>query len=68
MNEMDFQIPNTLNFRLFRERMQQIEVKLEEVKAGRAQEYLSPLAQLQDNMRIRTQVAGTFQLNCLLAC
>ncbi|XP_064622491.1 breast cancer metastasis-suppressor 1-like protein [Lineus longissimus] len=47
-----------LKDQLFRERMQQIEAKLEEVKAGRAQEYLNPLAQLQENMRVRTQVAG----------
>ncbi|XP_062570222.1 breast cancer metastasis-suppressor 1-like protein [Saccostrea cucullata] len=43
---------------LYKERMGQIEHKLEEVKAGRALEYLSPLAQLQENMRIRTEVAG----------
>jgi len=28
------------------------------VKTGRAPEYLNPLAQLQESMRIRTQVAG----------
>ena len=44
--------------RLCRERLAQVEAKLQEVKAGRAPEYLNPLAQLQENMRIRTQVAG----------
>jgi breast cancer metastasis-suppressor 1-like protein len=44
---------------LFKERRQQVEAKLEEVKLGKAAEYIQPLAQLQDNMRIRTQVAGT---------
>lgn len=35
-----------------------MEEKLEEVKAGRAIEYLNPLAELEEDMRIRTQVAG----------
>ena len=48
------------SFRLYLERIAQIEAKLAEVKAGRAPEYLNPLAQLQESMRIRTQVAGMF--------
>ena len=44
--------------RLYYERLTQVEAKLQEVRAGRANEYLSPLAQLQDDMRVRTQVAG----------
>ncbi|KAK3597393.1 hypothetical protein CHS0354_040118 [Potamilus streckersoni] len=43
---------------LHRERLNQIEMKLEEVKAGKAAEYLNPLADLQEHMKIRTQVAG----------
>ncbi|KAL3873449.1 hypothetical protein ACJMK2_036565 [Sinanodonta woodiana] len=43
---------------LYRERLSQVEMKLEEVKAGKALEYLNPLADLQENMKIRTQVAG----------
>lgn len=35
-----------------------VDHKLEEVRAGRAAEYLNPLSQLQENMRIRTEVAG----------
>jgi breast cancer metastasis-suppressor 1-like protein len=49
---------NVTGFRLYIERFAQVEAKLEEVKAGKALEYLNPLAQLQENMRIRTQVAG----------
>lgn len=45
--------------RLYKERMGQYEAKLEEVKAGKALEYLNPLAELQDNLKIRIQVAGT---------
>ena len=44
--------------RLYTERMSQVCDKLEEVKAGKAGEYLNPLAELQENMRIRTQVSG----------
>ena len=46
--------------RLYKERLAQIDSKLEEVRAGRASEYLDPLQQLQEQMQIRTQVAGTF--------
>lgn len=35
-----------------------MEIKLQEVMAGCAQEYLEPLANLQENMQIRTKVAG----------
>ena len=35
-----------------------MEDKLEEVRAGKAGEYLNPLTELQENMKIRTQVAG----------
>ena len=45
-------------FRLYKERMTQIELKLIEMKAGRAAEYLNPLSELQENMRISTEVAG----------
>ncbi|XP_033733987.1 breast cancer metastasis-suppressor 1-like protein-A isoform X2 [Pecten maximus] len=47
-----------LKEQLYKERMGQYEAKLEEVKAGKAIEYLNPLAELQDNMRIRIQVSG----------
>lgn len=47
-----------LKDQLYIERLSQVERKLEEVKAGKAQEYLQPLEELQDNMRIRTEVAG----------
>ena len=48
--------------RLYKERLVQIDSKLEEVKGGRASEYLEPLQQLQEQMQIRTQVAGTVKI------
>ena len=47
-----------VSFRLYKERLAQVEDKLEEVRAGKAGEYLNPLTELQENMKIRTQVAG----------
>lgn len=44
--------------RLFRERLNQMKVKLDEVLTGKAGEYKEPLAALQRSMQIRTQVAG----------
>lgn len=44
--------------RLFRERLNQVKVKLDEVLTGKAGEYREPLAALQNSMQIRTQVAG----------
>ena len=46
------------DFRLFRERLNQVKVKLDEVLTGKAGEYREPLAALQNSMQIRTQVAG----------
>ncbi|XP_070576793.1 breast cancer metastasis-suppressor 1-like protein-A isoform X2 [Ptychodera flava] len=47
-----------LKEQLYRERLCQVEAKLMEVKSGNADEYLKPLEELQQNMHIRTQVAG----------
>jgi breast cancer metastasis-suppressor 1-like protein len=47
-----------LKDQLYMERLNQVERKLEEVRAGKATEYLQPLEELQENMRIRTEVAG----------
>lgn len=44
--------------RLFRERQNQVKVKLDEVLTGKAGEYREPLVALQESMQIRTQVAG----------
>ena len=52
--------------RLYKERLAQIDSKLEEVRAGRAAEYLEPLQQLQEQMQIRTQVAGNFYPSLML--
>lgn len=54
-------------YRLYKERLSQVDVKLQEVMAGCAQEYLEPLANLQENMQIRTKVAGTTLLTCTVA-
>ncbi|XP_078591031.1 breast cancer metastasis-suppressor 1-like protein isoform X5 [Branchiostoma floridae x Branchiostoma japonicum] len=47
-----------LKEQLYRERMSQIEAKLEEAKMGCAPEYVEPLTQLRVNMQTRTEVAG----------
>lgn len=44
--------------RLYKERMTQVELKLKEVRLGFAAEYQQPLEELQENMRIRGEVAG----------
>lgn len=44
--------------RLYHERLSQVNSKLGEVEAGRAAEYLEPLAVLLENMQVRTKVAG----------
>ena len=51
-----------LLLRLYKERLSQVDIKLQEVMAGCAQEYLEPLANLQENMQIRTKVAGESKL------
>ncbi|XP_073971493.1 breast cancer metastasis-suppressor 1-like protein isoform X1 [Rhodnius prolixus] len=48
----------TLREQLYRERIAQIKAKLEEVHEGIAKEYRMPVEELQDNMRIRIEVAG----------
>ncbi|OBS72174.1 hypothetical protein A6R68_13252 [Neotoma lepida] len=47
------------------ERLSQVDAKLQEVIAGKAPEYLEPLATLQENMQIRTKVAGIYRELCL---
>lgn len=47
-------------YRLYRERLSQVNSKLAEVEAGRAAEYLEPLAVLLENMQVRTKVAGNW--------
>ncbi|XP_032518209.1 breast cancer metastasis-suppressor 1-like protein [Danaus plexippus] len=47
-----------LREQLFNERMKHVEYQLSEVRVGRSQEYLIPLAQLQENMKVRMEVAG----------
>ncbi|KAK1890138.1 Breast cancer metastasis-suppressor 1-like protein-A [Dissostichus eleginoides] len=54
-----------LKDKLFRERQNQIKVKLDEVLTGKAGEYREPLVALQESMQIRTQVAGVYRELCL---
>ncbi|XP_028295351.1 breast cancer metastasis-suppressor 1-like protein-A [Gouania willdenowi] len=54
-----------LKEQLYKERLSQVDIKLQEVMAGCAQEYLEPLANLQENMQIRTKVAGIYKELCL---
>ncbi|XP_061100891.1 breast cancer metastasis-suppressor 1-like protein-A isoform X2 [Conger conger] len=54
-----------LKDQLYKERLNQVDAKLQEVIAGKAPEYLEPLANLQENMQIRTKVAGIYRELCL---
>ncbi|XP_068607843.1 breast cancer metastasis-suppressor 1-like protein-A [Brachionichthys hirsutus] len=54
-----------LKDQLHRERLSQVNSKLAEVEAGRAAEYLEPLAVLLENMQVRTKVAGIYRELCL---
>uniref|UniRef100_G1K9N1 BRMS1 like transcriptional repressor n=2 Tax=Anolis carolinensis TaxID=28377 RepID=G1K9N1_ANOCA len=54
-----------LKDQLYKERLSQVDAKLQEVIAGKAPEYLEPLAALQENMQIRTKVAGIYRELCL---
>ncbi|KAM9707524.1 breast cancer metastasis-suppressor 1-like protein-A [Menidia menidia] len=54
-----------LKDQLYRERLSQVNSKLAEVEAGRAAEYLEPLALLLENMQVRTKVAGIYRELCL---
>ncbi|KAL3048820.1 breast cancer metastasis-suppressor 1-like protein-A [Trematomus bernacchii] len=54
-----------LKDQLYHERLSQVNSKLTEVEAGRAAEYLEPLAVLLENMQVRTKVAGIYRELCL---
>ncbi|XP_042153788.1 breast cancer metastasis-suppressor 1 homolog isoform X3 [Oncorhynchus tshawytscha] len=54
-----------LKDKLFCERLNQVKVKLDEVLTGKAGEYREPLATLQHNMMLGTQVAGVYRDLCL---
>uniref|UniRef100_A0A6Q2YK43 BRMS1 like transcriptional repressor b n=1 Tax=Esox lucius TaxID=8010 RepID=A0A6Q2YK43_ESOLU len=54
-----------LKDQLYKERLSQVDAKLQEVIAGKATEYLDPLANLQENMQIRTKVAGIYRELCV---
>ncbi|XP_057585688.1 breast cancer metastasis-suppressor 1 isoform X6 [Hippopotamus amphibius kiboko] len=54
-----------LKEKLFRERLSQLRVRLEEVGAERAPEYIEPLGGLQRSLKIRIQVAGIYKGFCL---
>jgi len=50
-----------LREQLYRERLTQIESKLREVKAGGAVEYIQPLEELQENMRVQLEVGSSLR-------
>uniref|UniRef100_G1QD63 BRMS1 transcriptional repressor and anoikis regulator n=1 Tax=Myotis lucifugus TaxID=59463 RepID=G1QD63_MYOLU len=54
-----------LKEKLFRERLSQLQVQLEEVGAERAPEYTEPLGGLQRSLKILIQVAGIYKGFCL---
>ncbi|EPQ13339.1 Breast cancer metastasis-suppressor 1 like protein [Myotis brandtii] len=54
-----------LKEKLFRERLSQLQVRLEEVGAERAPEYTEPLGVLQRSLKIHIQVAGIYKGFCL---
>lgn len=54
-----------LKDQLYKERLSQVDAKLQEVMSGKASEYLEPLATLQENMQVRTKVAGIYRELCL---
>ncbi|KAK7142662.1 hypothetical protein R3I94_012119 [Phoxinus phoxinus] len=54
-----------LKDQLYKERLSQVDAKLQEVMSGKAPEYLEPLATLQENMQVRTKVAGIYRELCL---
>ncbi|KAH3846076.1 breast cancer metastasis-suppressor 1-like protein-A [Dreissena polymorpha] len=53
---------------LYKERLAQIDSKLEEMADGRSTEYLDRLSQLQEQMHVRTQVAGILKELRIKAC
>nr|XP_055194043.1 breast cancer metastasis-suppressor 1 homolog [Nyctereutes procyonoides] len=50
---------------VFRERLSQLRVRLEEVGAERAPEYTEPLGELQQSLKICIQVTGIYKGFCL---
>uniref|UniRef100_UPI00358E8ED9 breast cancer metastasis-suppressor 1-like protein n=1 Tax=Myxine glutinosa TaxID=7769 RepID=UPI00358E8ED9 len=64
MSDLEKQFSD-LKEQLYRERISQVDAKLEEVRAGKALEYLDPLAALQRNMQTHIEVAGVYRGLCL---
>lgn len=60
LTELEKQFVN-LREQLYQARRERVISKLDEVRAGKAPEYLQPLEDLQDQMRIRTEVAGVLK-------
>uniref|UniRef100_A0A4W5JDZ7 BRMS1 like transcriptional repressor a n=1 Tax=Hucho hucho TaxID=62062 RepID=A0A4W5JDZ7_9TELE len=54
-----------LKDQLYKERLSQVDKKLQKVIVGKASEYLDPLENLQENMQIRTKVWGIYQGLCV---
>ncbi|CAG9765455.1 unnamed protein product [Ceutorhynchus assimilis] len=50
-----------LREQLYRERIQQVETQLAEVKSGKSLDYIVPLQNLEEQRRVRTEVAGVLR-------
>ncbi|XP_061434697.1 breast cancer metastasis-suppressor 1-like protein-A isoform X1 [Lethenteron reissneri] len=66
MSDLEQQFMDIRDHRLYRERLNQVDSKLEEVTAERGPEYMEPLNALRRNMEIRTEVAGVYRELCLI--
>ncbi|XP_056657274.1 breast cancer metastasis-suppressor 1 [Monodelphis domestica] len=64
MSDLEKQF-SELKEKLFKERLSQVRLRLEEVGAERAPEYTEPLGGLQRSLKIRIQVAGIYKGFCL---
>lgn len=47
-----------LRDQLYQEKVNHVEMQMSDLHGGRSQEYLLPLQQLDENMQVRTEVAG----------
>ena len=60
MNDLEKQF-TALREQLYYERLNQVEEKLQGVRSGKSSDYLQPLEELQENLRVRTEVAGVLK-------
>lgn len=63
MNNLELQFSETKD-QLYKERVSQVDARLQEVMAEKAAEYLDPLASLEEAKEIRIKVAGVYLKLC----